>query len=176
MSDDLLLKIVVAGNESSDKTRVIQAYIPSYSHSYYKPNILHYLKVDETDVKLQIWETSLWTGDTVLSLSRALNATFFRHATGVLIVFDVDNEMTFNCIEKMCSIALELKINLHSLPVFVLVGANCDCKENKREISRERAQIVADEYGMRYIEVSSSTRHNINVLFEILIKDIIMTS
>ena len=28
---------------------------------------------------------------------------------------------------------------------------------------------MADEYGMRYIEVSSSTRHNINVLFEILI-------
>ena len=55
-------------------------------------------------------------------------------------------------------------------PVIYLVGTKCE-KEDKREVSQERAKIVAGELGLRYFEVSGHPRYNVDIVFQTLAQD-----
>ena len=44
-------------------------------------------------------------------------------------------------------------------------------KEDKREVNQEREQIVADELGLRYFEVSGRPRYNVDIVFQTLAQD-----
>jgi Ras-related protein Rab-27A len=50
---------------------------------------------------------------------------------------------------------------------FILVGNKCEL-ENERQVRKEQAMELAQEYGFAYIEVSAATGKNVTQAFQVL--------
>ncbi len=54
----------------------------------------------------------------------------------------------------------------------ILVGNKCDLEE-KRKVSYEQGKEFADQYGMKFLETSAKTSHNVAESFVTMTKEII---
>ena len=119
-------------------------------------------------VKLQIWDITI-NQERYHSLYRH----YYRGAHGMIIVFDVTNEGTFdNAINKWVKDGDDY---IHADVVKMIVGNKCDLEEY-RVVSRERAQLVADDIGAMYREVSAKTGYNVDQIFIDITHEIIKSN
>ena len=95
-----------------------------------------------------------------------------KNAQVFLIVFDLcdKNTLTLAVTYWASMIKENSKYQLEKCIIY-LVGTKSDL-EGEREVSNERAQIYADQLGMRYYEASACSGHNIDNVFEQLFEDI----
>ena len=98
--------------------------------------------------------------------------SYMKHARVFLIVFDLcdKNTLTLAVTYWVSMIKENSKYQLEECIIY-LVGTKSDL-EGEREVSNERAQIYADQLGMRYYEASACSGHNIDNVFEQLFEDI----
>ena len=98
--------------------------------------------------------------------------SYMKHARVFLIVFDLcdKNTLTLAVTYWVSMIKENSKYPLEECIIY-LVGTKSDL-EGEREVSNERAQIYADQLGMRYYEASACSGHNIDNVFEQLFEDI----
>jgi Ras-related protein Rab-8A len=87
---------------------------------------------------------------------------------GILLVFDLTDERSFNNIRNW----------IHNTEQYasegvnkILIGNKCDMNE-RRVIDRARAEALAAEYGIPYLETSAKARINVEESFMELAKDI----
>ena len=99
---------------------------------------------------------------------------YFGNVSGFLLVFDITDEVTFQQYTMNKWYKYINTLGRDNVCV-ILVGTKCDMEE-KRQVSRDRAQVVADDYGLRYFEVSSVTRHNVDLVFQTLANDVLECS
>eukprot|EP00831_Metopus_contortus_P053374 TRINITY_DN4483_c0_g1_i1.p1 TRINITY_DN4483_c0_g1~~TRINITY_DN4483_c0_g1_i1.p1 ORF type:complete len:153 (+),score=17.08 TRINITY_DN4483_c0_g1_i1:171-629(+) len=92
----------------------------------------------------------------------------YKGASGVIIVFDITNRESFDQIDTFYNEAQESVVSCH----FLIVGTHSDLA-HERKVSAEEALFKANQYGMRYIEVSSKTGQGVSQAFEILNSDIL---
>lgn len=98
--------------------------------------------------------------------------SYLKQGRIFFIVFDLGDEDTFKSavtywmrvIKENCKYALDECL-------IYLIGTKCEVEQD-REVSQERAQIFADQFGIRYFEVSAFSRHNVDCLFKTLYADI----
>ncbi|KAJ5075478.1 ras-related protein rab-13 [Anaeramoeba ignava] len=91
-----------------------------------------------------------------------------RIIDGIFICYDITDENSFRSL-------LELLENKKSLPkkaIKYLIGTKCEL-ENQRQISKQRAQDFADQFGLKFYEVSSKENINIDESFTEMANDII---
>ena len=95
-----------------------------------------------------------------------------KNAQVFLIVFDLcdKNTLTLAVTYWASMIKENSKYQLEKCIIY-LVGTKSDL-EGEREVSNDRAQIYADQLGMRYYEASACSGHNIDNVFEQLFEDI----
>ena len=99
-------------------------------------------------------------------------SAYFHKMSGFVLVFDVTDEDTFERYTFNKWHDYILKIGKRDVPV-ILVGTKCDLE---RQVSRERALAIADNLGIKYYEVNSVTRQNVDLAFETLVKDVFETN
>lgn len=87
---------------------------------------------------------------------------------GILLVYDVTDERSFNNIRNWIKNTEQYAMEGVNR---ILVGNKCDMVE-RRAVSREQAQALADEYGIRFIETSAKSAINVDEAFINLTKDI----
>lgn len=56
---------------------------------------------------------------------------------------------------------------------FILVGNKVDI-ESQRKVSKEEAQSLADQWKVKYIETSAKTRLNVEVIFQDLMRELMV--
>lgn len=142
------------------------------------------IELDGEPVGLQIWDTA---GQESF---RAITTAYYRGALGILLVYDVTNEHSFQ------SKWIGLSFCLYNHPwrdlIFppdirtwfsnveqhasegvhkILIGNKCDW-ETKRTVSSEQGQQLADELGIPFLEVSAKSNINIEKAFYSLASDI----
>ncbi|XP_072267374.1 ras-related protein Rab-10-like isoform X2 [Pyxicephalus adspersus] len=158
-NNKMLLKLVMTGDSNVGKTCIMTRYteniIPSYISTVgidFKTKTIH---IENTPIKLQIWDTAGQERFHTLSVS------YFRGAQGFLLVYDITNTNSF---ENISLWMRDIKMKAGEEVEVVLLGNKCD-KEDEREVSKERGEKLAWEYGIPFFETSAKENINIDKAF-----------
>ncbi|KAH7553658.1 hypothetical protein JRO89_XS12G0039200 [Xanthoceras sorbifolium] len=138
------------------------------------------IELDGKRIKLQIWDTA---GQ---ERFRTITTAYYRGAMGILLVYDVTDESSFNNIRNWIrNIEQHASDNVNK----ILVGNKADMDESKRfvrvilvvKVAEERhfqavptskGQALADEYGIKFFETSAKTNLNVEEVFFSIARDI----
>ena len=112
-------------------------------------------QIDQTNVKLQIWDTA--GQEEYHSLGKA----YYRNAVGVFFVFSIENHSTFENIEKWYKEVIPL---CHSKVQLALVGNKSDLIDN-RQVTNLEAETLANSLKIPYFESSAKTGLGVSEMF-----------
>ncbi|KAH6571010.1 hypothetical protein BSLG_007215 [Batrachochytrium salamandrivorans] len=120
------------------------------------------IELDGKRIKLQIWDTA---GQ---ERFRTITTAYYRGAMGILLTYDVTDERSFNNIRNWIR-----NIEQHASEGVnkILIGNKCDILE-KKVISKEQGQALADEHGVKFLETSAKSNIGVEEAFFILARDI----
>ena len=158
---DLNFKIILIGDSYVGKSCLALKATKGTFESLYTPTVgfeflTFYVKINDINVKLQIWDTC---GQEVY---RSLIGSFYRNSSLAIIVYSIDNENSFNNIESWLN---ELKTKGNPDIVIFLVGNKADL-EDKRIISKDMANDLCDNYNIKFfLETSARTGFNVKNIF-----------
>ena len=158
------LKISMVGNSSVGKTSIAKRYFENtfINTTEASVNAMYYnkkIKIDAfTEAELQVWDTM---GQ---EKYRSLTRNYLINANGILVVFDLSDEKSFNdlnfWIEEINNVVEDKNV------VKILVGNKSDIPEKK--IENQKVLDYANEHNMKYLSVSAKDGVNIEYLFEVI--------
>jgi len=159
----LTIKLLLLGDSSVGKTSILNKYI---ANKFIENNIatLGVEYMDKTvdynnfKIKLQIWDTS---GE---EKYRSITKSYYKNAEGLLVIFDITNEESFNHVKNWIN---EAKDNNSDIKI-ILVGNKLDF-ENERKVTEERAKKFAENNSLQYFETSAKNGKNIHKSFKAMI-------
>lgn len=165
-------KIVVLGEANVGKTSIINSYLyckfDKNQQSTIGINQYNNIELDDFNATISIWDTA---GD---ERYRAIIPFYFRDSQGVVLVFDLTNEESF---EKI-SYWIELYNEHSSTSIkanFILIGNKKDLVQD-RCVSSEAAHEFALFNQIEYFETSALTGENIEESFYELVSEIVTHS
>jgi small GTP-binding protein len=162
------LKFLIVGDSSVGKTSLLL----SYCNEEMRPDLgatigidfRHKLvNLDGRNVMMQIWDTA---GQ---ERFRTLTKSYFKMAQGIILVFDITKENSFEGIKKFIK---EIHDNCEERTVKVLVGNKVDLNE-LRTIEFDTASSFAKENNMKYFETSCKQKLNVKEVFNHLCEEVI---
>lgn len=110
---------------------------------------------DQTQVKLQIWDTA---GQESF---RSITRSYYRGAAGALLVYDITRRDTFQHLSRWLE---EAKQHAQPNMVILLIGNKNDL-EHRRAVSTEEGKAFADANGLLFMETSAKTAYNVEQAF-----------
>ena len=143
-------KVVVVGDNKVGKTSILKQLINKEFSEEYKPtkgyefNIM-LIKVNETVIKFQIWDMC---GD---ESYRPSLFNLYRNSNLGILVYSISSRQSFNNLEEWIK-NLRKKSPTTNI---ILIGNKSDEKD-KREVSYEEGQEIAEKYNLEFFEEISS--------------------
>ena len=164
---EMIFKIIVIGDLSSGKTNLLTKYLSNVFNPNSQPTIgvemkVKDFKIKEDLIKAQIWDTA---GQEKYD---SLISSYYKGAKGVLLVYDITQQVTFNKVESFMD---KLKDNTDKDVSVILVGNKCDLEDN-REVLKEDGEELAKKLKIKFMEVSAKTGENVEKLFKTLFEDV----
>merc|ERR1712093_751894 len=112
------------------------------------------ITIEGKQIKLQIWDTA---GQESF---RSITRSYYRGATGALLVYDISRRETFNHLARWLE---EARQNANPNMVIMLIGNKCDLE--RREVSYEEGAQFARDHGLVFKETSAKTAQNVEDAF-----------
>ncbi|EMP24050.1 Ras-related protein Rab-8A, partial [Chelonia mydas] len=99
---------------------------------------------------------------------RTITTAYYRGAMGIMLVYDITNEKSFENIRNWVR-----NIEEHASPDVekMILGNKCDVND-KRQVSREQGEKLAIGFGIKFMETSAKANINIENAFFTLARDI----
>jgi GTPase KRas len=94
--------------------------------------------------------------------------TPYREGQGFVLVYSIASRITFERLEVFRQSMLRVK---GTAPTYILVGNKSD-KSYEREVSREEGAALARTFGCEFLETSARTAHNVERLFNNLVRSL----
>jgi len=164
---DYLIKLLLIGDSGVGKSCLLlrfaeDSYTPSFITTIGIDFKIRTIELDGKKIKLQIWDTA---GQ---ERFRTITTAYYRGAMGILLVYDVTDEKTFNNIRNWIR-----NIEKHATESVnkILIGNKCDMVD-KKVIDAERGKALADEFGIKFVETSAKNSINVEEAFITLAKAI----
>ncbi|PWN93148.1 putative SEC4-like Rab/GTPase [Acaromyces ingoldii] len=164
---DFLIKLLLIGDSGVGKSCLLlrfcdDAWTPSFITTIGIDFKIRTIELDGKRIKLQIWDTA---GQ---ERFRTITTAYYRGAMGILLVYDVTDERSFQNIRTWHS-----NIEQHASEGVskILVGNKSDWEE-KRVVTQEQGQALADELGIRYVETSAKANTQVEDAFFTLARDV----
>ncbi|KAM9994887.1 hypothetical protein ACTFIY_001060 [Dictyostelium cf. discoideum] len=167
MSDPDVFKILLIGDSAVGKTSLLLRFadnsfqetsVNMTSVDYKNKNIV----IDGRTFNLQIWDTA---GQ---ERFRTITSSFYRGAHGVLVCYDVTDQLTYNNVRLWMQ-------EIQRYAVFgvsrVLVGNKCDL-EDRKLVNTSIAREYADSLGIPFMEASAATGVNVEEAFMAMANEI----
>ena len=160
-SFDLSFKIIIVGDSGVGKSCLSIRASRNYFEDFYSPTVgfeflTFNVKVEDQNVKLQIWDTC---GQEVY---HSLISSFYRSASLAIIVYSIDSEESYKNIEKWLN---DIKSQSNPDCKIFLIGNKADL-EDKRQVTREDGEKFFQEHKLSYFtETSAKTSFNVQNVF-----------
>ncbi|KAK9473565.1 ras family-domain-containing protein [Dipodascopsis tothii] len=152
---DYIAKIVMIGDSACGKSSLTIRLTDNTFNEVHDVTIAaeigsKIVPVDEgVFIKLQIWDTA---GQ---EHYRAVTRSYFRNATGCLLVYDVTRRETFEHVQEWLA---DLRAQADPEISVLLVGNKCDLADSQRQVSVAEAREWAAANGlMDFVETSAKT-------------------
>jgi len=167
-SFDFLMPALVVGDSGVGKSCLLLRFTDnSYTDNFIATIGVDFkiktVTVENKKIKLQIWDTA---GQ---ERFRSITSSYFRGAKGIVLVYDVTNQDSFDNVRTWVSDILQGKGDMKNT---ILVGNKCELIKEK-VISTVEAKELADEYGIPFFECSAKNNININEPFVCLARNFI---
>ncbi|XP_034385718.1 ras-related protein Rab-8B-like [Cyclopterus lumpus] len=99
---------------------------------------------------------------------RTITTAYYRGAMGIMLVYDITNEKSFDNIRKWIR-----NIEEHaSSDVERMILGNKSDMNDRRQVSKERGEKLAIDYGIKFLETSAKSSINVEEGFLTLGRDI----
>jgi small GTP-binding protein len=161
---DLSFKIILVGDSGVGKSCLSIKASRNYFEDFYSPTVgfeflTFNVKVEDQNIKLQIWDTC---GQEVY---RSLISSFYRSASLAIIVYSIDSEESFSNIEKWLN---DIKSQSNPNIKIFLIGNKADL-EDKRQVTKENGENFFKQNKLSFFtETSAKTGFNVqNVFIEV---------
>ena len=146
-------QILLLGDSAVGKTCLINRYTNGVFKEEYISTVGfdYYTKQEEINnktVQVKLWDTA---GQ---ERFKTLTPSFLRNAEGVIIVFDVTSQDSFDNVKGWIN---SIKSNLGEKIIPIIIVGNKIDMENMREISKEDGKKIASENDFKYFETSAKT-------------------
>ncbi|MFX1521299.1 MAG: Rab family GTPase [Promethearchaeota archaeon] len=157
-----IFKIIAVGDGGVGKTSTIRRFVhEAFDSKYIKTvGVAHAVKrvtINDNEIIMTIWDTG---GQELFDCVRP---QYYRGAHGVLVIYDVTNQESFDHIDKWFD---ELDKNCGEIPKIIL-GNKIDLK-NERIVSSEAGEQAALQRGVKQFETSAKTgEHVVDVMEEL---------
>jgi Ras-related protein Rab-7A len=158
------LKVLILGDSNVGKTAILNQFVNREFTSAYQATIgsdftSRQIEVDGKFVTLQVWDTA---GQ---ERYRSLASTFYRQTDICVLVYDTTSEQSFEDIDFW-----HRSFDSYCTPLppqfpYLLLGNKLDDPGN-RQVSKERGQLLAEQRGFLFFEVSAKLCENLNEAFE----------
>ncbi|XP_004292259.1 PREDICTED: ras-related protein RABE1a-like [Fragaria vesca subsp. vesca] len=160
---DHFIKLLLLGDSGVGKTSLLLRLSDKPFNASFMTTIgidfsVKTIELDGERVKLQIWDTA---GQ---ERFRTITRGYYKAAKGILLVYDITSESSFNHIRDWIRDMEEKHpptVNVKK----ILVGNKGDMGESQRAVSKSRGQALADEYWIKFFETSARTKMNVEEVF-----------
>ena len=165
-SYDILLKTMILGTSNVGKTQMIEYFRNNEFRENSFPTAgvdfaITIFKSHNKVVKCQIWDTGG---------NKQFIGTIQHYEIGVnifFVLFDITARRTFDEVDYCYNNAISEK---GKNMLMYLIGNKSDL-EDKREVTVKEAQIKANIFNMRYVEMTNKDRNRIDEIFQLAIDD-----
>ena len=154
------LKLLIQGKRSSRKTAVLQRYADKEQKmgvDFKNKNVT----IEDVDCQLNIWEIAsqekFWS----------MNINYCQGANGAMVLYSLSDRKSF---EKAHALIERIKEANDSL-ILIVVGNKTD--ENRRCVTKEEGQELANHYNCLFTEISLDDDKSIDNAFDILIRSVL---
>ncbi|XP_059489171.1 ras-related protein Rab-10 [Neocloeon triangulifer] len=157
---DLLFKLLLIGDSGVGKTCILFRFSDDAFTTTFISTIGIDFKIKTVElrgkkIKLQIWDTA---GQ---ERFHTITTSYYRGAMGIMLVYDVANEKSFdNIVKWLRNIDEHANEDVEKM----ILGNKCDM-EDKRQVAKERGEAIAREHGVRFMETSAKANINIEQAF-----------
>ncbi|XP_001368638.3 ras-related protein Rab-8A isoform X1 [Monodelphis domestica] len=164
---DYLFKLLLIGDSGVGKTCVLFRFSEDAFNSTFISTIgidfkIRTIELDGKRIKLQIWDTA---GQ---ERFRTITTAYYRGAMGIMLVYDITNEKSFDNIRNWIrNIEEHASADVEKM----ILGNKCDVNE-RRQVSKERGEKLALDYGIKFMETSAKANINVENAFFTLARDI----
>ena len=154
------IKLVLVGDSNVGKTAMIKRYINNCYKDEHMSTVgidfyVKYVNIEGEKIKINLWDTA---GQ---ERFKTVTSAIYRKADGVVLVYDLSNQDSFNNIltwyeeaKAVCDCS------------FILVGNKSDLNNDLKVVKLEDANLLCEKLNVSLIETSSKTGLNIDLLFD----------
>jgi len=163
----LSLKILLIGDSQVGKTSLLLKYT---EHVFPEEHIAtigveykdKFIVKDNYNIRLQIWDTA---GQ---ERFHSITKNIYRNANGVLFVYDITNQESFNNIKNWIKDLQNVGNDIKG----VIIGNKLDL-EQKRDVSKEDLEEIGKKNQMPFLETSAKQNINVNEGFDLLVNELL---
>ena len=163
-----LYKIIIIGDSGVGKSNILGRYLHNEFREDTKSTVgvefgSKKMVIENIPIKLQIWDTA---GQ---ERFHSITKNIYRNANGVLFVYDITNQESFNNIKNW----IKDLDNIKSDDIKSIIIGNKIDLEDKRIINKSDLENLANKYKMSFLEVSAKNNININEAFDLMVNEIL---
>lgn len=160
------LKLLLIGDSSVGKSSLLLRFAEdSFSHTFISTIGVDFktrtIDIDGEQVKLSIWDTA---GQ---ERFRTITAAYYRGANGIVLVYDITSESSFNSIRGWIR---NIEEHASENVCKILVGNKADM-EDRRVVTKEQGQQLASEFKIQFFETSAKADINVEEAFVSIAKE-----
>lgn len=161
---DSIMKILLIGDSGVGKSCLLVRFVDDKFNPSFITTIGIDFKIKTIDsngkkIKLQLWDTA---GQ---ERFRTITTAYYRGAMGIILVYDVTDESTFDHIKTWYKTVNE---HANGEAQLLLVGNKSDMET--RVVTYEQGEALANELGIPFVESSAKDDKNVNEIFFTLTK------
>ncbi|XP_028306036.1 ras-related protein Rab-8B [Gouania willdenowi] len=165
---DYLFKLLLIGDSGVGKTCLLFRFSEDSFNTTFISTIgidfkIRTIELDGKRVKLQIWDTA---GQ---ERFRTITTAYYRGAMGIMLVYDISNEKSFENIKNWIR---NIEEHATSDVEKMILGNKCDMTD-RRQVSKDRGEKLAIDYGVKFLETSAKSSLNVEEAFYTMGRDIL---